>query len=109
MQQLMKSRIFQLLSEASQNEDFILLLKESYDEFSLKILTKLQLETNLTELYYSLGFVHLELAGICERLSGKEGKKCFKNCNKGPLFDRNEQAGIGMANYRTKQQSQVYS
>lgn len=81
MQQLIKTRLFRLLSEISQTESSTSQLKDSYDEFALKLLTKLQLETNHTELYYSLGFVHLELAGVCERLSGGKGKKCFKNRN----------------------------
>lgn len=80
MQKLIKARLFQMLSKASQNEDFTSQLKESYDEFALKILSKLQLESNHTELYYSLGVVQLELAGFCERLSGEKGKKCPKYC-----------------------------
>ena len=79
MQQLMKARLFRLLSETSQNEDFTSQLRESYDDFALKLLAKLQQETNHTELYYSLGFVHLELAGVCERFSGGKEKKCSKN------------------------------
>lgn len=75
MQKLIKTRLFQMLSKTSQNEDFTSQLKESYDEFALKILSKLQLESNHTELYYSIGFVQIELAGICERLSGGKGGK----------------------------------
>lgn len=79
MKQLMQSKFFRLLSEISQTEEFASQLRESYDEFALKILSKLQLEPNHTELYYSFGFVQLELAGVCERLSGRKGEKCPKN------------------------------
>lgn len=79
MQQLKKTRLFRLLSEGPQTEDFTSQLKESYDEFALKLLTKLQLETNHSELFYSLGFVLIELAGVHERLSGRVEKKCPDN------------------------------
>lgn len=106
MQQLIKARLFRLLSETSQNEAFTSQLKESYDDFALKLLTKLQLETNHPELYYSLGFVHLELAGVCERFSGGEEKKYPENRAQDDLFGRIRQTSIRMANYCTEQQSQ---
>ena len=109
MQQLMQSRLIRLLSEASQQENSTSQLEESYDEFALKILTRIQLETNQIELYYSLGFVHLKLVGICERLSCEQEKKCLENCNQSHVFGRISKTGIGMANYCTKEQSRMYS
>jgi len=76
MQKLMQSRLFQLLLDPSLNKDSISQLEESCDEFALKVLAKLRLETNYQELYFGLGFIHLKLAGICERLSGEQEKKC---------------------------------
>lgn len=99
MQKLMQSRLFRLLSETSQNENNISQLEESYDEFAMNILTRLQLEANHTELYYSLGFVYLKLAGICERLSGGEKKKYPENSNQGHVSGRIGHAGTGMADY----------
>jgi hypothetical protein len=78
MKQLLQSTIFRLLSELTEEKD-IFKLEESCDEFALKLLTRLQIETNPMELYYSLGFVHLKLAGIGEHISGEQGKKCLKN------------------------------
>jgi hypothetical protein len=81
MQQLIKSKLFRILSDNSQKEGFTSQLEESYDEFALKILTRIQQETNQIELYYSLGFVYSKLAGICERLSDEQEKKCLENRN----------------------------
>jgi hypothetical protein len=103
MQKLMQSRFFRLLSEASQNEDYTSQLEESYDEFALKILTRLQLETNHAELCYSLGFIHLKLAGICERLSSEQEKKRLKNSTQNHVFGRISDTGAGMANKCAKQ------
>ena len=103
MQKLMQSGLFRLLSETSQNENNISQLEESYDEFAMNILTRLQLETNHTELYYTFGFVHLKLAGTCERLSGGEGKKRPENSHQGYVSGWTGYAGTGMADYCSKQ------
>ncbi len=81
MQKLMQSGLFRLLSEPSLNEAHASQLEKSYDEFALMILARLQSDINLAGLYYSLGFVHLKLAGICKCLSGGQEKKCLKGCN----------------------------
>ena len=76
MQKLMQSRLFQLLLDSSLNEESLSQLEESCDEFALKILAKLRLETSYQELYFGFGFIHVKLAGICERLFGEQKKKC---------------------------------
>lgn len=77
MRQLMNLRLFSLLTGTSQNKNLLTELKLAYEEFALKLLDKLQTEVNLTDLYYNLGFVRLELVEICNNLSDREGKKCF--------------------------------
>lgn len=76
MKQLMNSRLFSLLEETSQNKDQLIEMKSAYEEFALKLLDKLKTETSLTELYYNLGFVRLELTEICNNLSDRKEKKC---------------------------------
>lgn len=56
------------------------------------------MEVNLMELYYSFGFVHLKLAGICEQLSGEKGKKCLENRHQKHVFGRTGYAGFRMEN-----------
>lgn len=85
MKQLMNSRLFQLLTKASKEKDVLTELTKSYDEFALKLLDKLQIESNIAKLYYHLGFVRLELVGIRDGLSDKEEKKCLKIYNQGNL------------------------
>jgi hypothetical protein len=85
MKQLMSSRLFLLLAKTSKGEDLLTELTEVYEEFSVKLLDKLQTETNITKLYYNLGFVRLELVGIQDGLSDKEEKKCLKIYNQGNL------------------------
>ena len=108
MQKLMQSGLFRLLSDTSQNEVSTSQLEELYDEFALKVLTRLQLVNNPQELYFSLGFVHSKLAGVCEQLSGEQGKKCPENRTQSRISGRIGYAGIGMANYSTNKQNQVY-
>lgn len=103
MQKFMQLELFRLLAEIPQNEAHTSQLEESYDEFALKVLTRLQLETNPAELYYSFGFVHLKLAGICERLSGEQGKKCPENSFQNHVLVGIGYAGAGMANHCTRQ------
>lgn len=81
MKQLMNSRLFLLLTKASKEKDVLTELTKAYDEFALKLLDKLQIESNITKLYYHLGFVRLELVGIRGGLSDKEEKKCLKIYN----------------------------
>lgn len=64
----MNSRLFSLLSEESGENNFLTKLEEAYEEFAVKLLNKLQIETNIAKLYYHLGFVRLELVGIRETL-----------------------------------------
>lgn len=85
MKQLTQSKLFLLLLEPSQNEKAINQLKKAYEEFAVKLLDKLQIETNIAKLYYHLGFVRLELVGIRDGLSDKEEKKCLKIYNQGNL------------------------
>ena len=85
MKQLMDSRLFSLLSKKDRNNNLFKELKEAYEEFSVKLLEKLQTESNITKLYYHLGFVRLELVGIQDGLSDKEEKKCLKIYNQGNL------------------------
>jgi len=63
----------------SQQQNFIIKLKQAYEEFALSLLKKLQEETNITELYYHLGFVRLELVGIRDNLSDGQEKNALKN------------------------------
>lgn len=81
MKQLMNLRLFSLLSDTSQSSEFITKLKNAYEEFALKLLDKLQTETNITKLYYHLGFVRLELVGIRKILSDGQEKKCHEIYN----------------------------
>lgn len=85
MKQLMSSRLFLLLTKTSKEKDVLTELTKAYDEFALKLLDKLQIESNITKLYYHLGFVRLELVGIRYGLSDKEEKKCLKIYNQGNL------------------------
>jgi len=78
MKQLMKLRLFSLLKDASCVK-LSTQLENAYEEFSVKLLDKLQTETNITKLYYKLGFVRLELVGLRDELSDKEEKKCLEN------------------------------
>jgi hypothetical protein len=102
MQKLMQSRLFRLLSEPSQSEDYISQVEKSCDEFALQVLEKLQSETNYYELYFSLGFIHTKLAGVYERLSGGEEKKCPENRGQGNVSRRIGYAGFEMANHCTE-------
>lgn len=108
MQKLMQTRLFRLLSEASQYEVSTSQLEESHDEFALKVLTRIQLEDKPQELYFSLGFVHIKLAGIRERLSGGQEKKCPENRVQNHVCGSIGYAGIGMANYSTNKPNQVF-
>ena len=83
MKQLMSSRLFLLLKEISKGKEVFIKLESAYEEFALKLLDKLQIETNITKLYYHLGFARLELVGIRDGLSDKEEKKCLKIYNQG--------------------------
>lgn len=87
MQMFMQSDLFRLLSENPQNEVSTTQLEELYDEFALNVLKRLQLEQNNAELYFVLGFVHSKLAGVCERLSGRQGKKCPENSSQSDVSD----------------------
>ncbi len=78
MKQLMRSRLFLLLMKTSKEKDVLTELTEAYEEFALKLLDKLQIETNIAKLYYHLGFVRLELVGIRDTLSDGQKKKCVK-------------------------------
>jgi len=74
MDYLLKTKLFSLLSNTSTvtNEE----MQCAYEDFALKLLNKLQMETNITTLYYSLGYVRLELAEISEKLFDGKGEKC---------------------------------
>ena len=58
MKQLMDSRLFSLLSKKDRNNNLFKELKEAYEEFSVKLLEKLQTESNITKLYY-LSLIHI--------------------------------------------------
>lgn len=81
MKQLMNSNLFSLLKNQYENKRNKSNLEEAYEEFAEKLLDKLRTELDITELYYNLGFVRLELVGIRDSLFGKEGKKCLKYYN----------------------------
>lgn len=101
MQMFMQLGLFRLLSENPQNEVSRALLEELYDEFALKVFKRLQLEQNYAELYFVLGFVHSKLAGVCERLSGRQGKKCPEISIQCYGLDKNGHAVTGMAYHST--------
>lgn len=108
MQKLMQSRIFRLLSETSQRDISTIQLDKSCDEFAIKVLTRIQFEENHQELYFSLGFIHSKLAGVCEQLSGEQGKKCPKNRSQSHVFGGFGNASVGMANHSTEKQNEVF-
>ncbi|EGK04417.1 hypothetical protein HMPREF9456_00744 [Dysgonomonas mossii DSM 22836] len=81
----MNLKLFSILSKQDESNNFLTKLEEAYDEFALKLLDRLQIESNITKLYYHLGFVRLELVGIRDGLSDKEEKKCLKIYNQGNL------------------------
>jgi hypothetical protein len=85
MKNLMNLKLFSILSKQDESNNFLTKLEEAYDEFALKLLDRLQIESNITKLYYHLGFVRLELVGIRDGLSDKEEKKCLKIYNQGNL------------------------
>lgn len=93
----MNSRLFSLLSEKERDNNSLKELKNAYEEFSLKLLDKLQIETNITKLYYHLGFVRLELVGIRDVLSDGQEKKCLKIYNQGNLSYRYRTKNFTMA------------
>lgn len=83
MKQLMQMRLFSLLSNASERTKCTTKLKDAYGEFAQYLLEKLQSETNLLELYYSLGYARLELIGISKDLAKEGEKKYTLNNRKG--------------------------
>lgn len=85
MKQLMNSRLFLLLAEASKEKSVLTELESAYGEFAVTLLNKLQAETNITKLYYHLGFVRLELVSIRDTLLDGQEKKCLNIYNKGNL------------------------
>lgn len=76
----MSSRLFLLLTESSQSQICLTKLESAYEEFAVTLLEKLQKETNITQLYYNLSFVRLELAEIRDFPSNEKGKKCLEFC-----------------------------
>lgn len=87
MKQLMNLRFFSLLTETSKDNCVLTKLEDAYEEFAVTLLEKLQKETNVTQLYYNLGFVRLELLGFRDIANLKNKKKCIKNYNQGYIFD----------------------
>jgi len=82
MTQLLESKLFFILKASSLvDEDYLKKLKLAYEEFAVTLLNKLQKQTNVTKLYYHLGFVRLELIGIRDTLLDGQEKKCLENCN----------------------------
>jgi hypothetical protein len=80
MEQLMKMRLFSQLRDSLQSNELLTGLEEAYKEFAQQLLNKLQTGTNLTELYFNLSYVRLELAGVQNNLPDGQGEKCFKYC-----------------------------
>lgn len=74
----MKMRLFSLLRDGLPSNELLTGLEEAYKEFSQQLLNKLQTGTNLTELYFNLSYVRLELAGVQDNLPDGQGEKCFK-------------------------------
>lgn len=81
MEQLMKLNLFSILKGQLENSSNQLKLGIAYEEFAVELQEKLQSETNITKLYYTLGLIRLELVGIRNTLSDEKEKKCFKCCN----------------------------
>ena len=96
MKQLMNLRLLSLLTETSKNKNVLTKLEEAYEEFAVTLLNKLEIETNVTKLYYHLGFIRLELAGIRERLTNGQEKKCLEDYNEGNLSYRYRTENITM-------------
>ncbi len=76
----MKLRLFSLLTNEIEDNQVTNEISKAYEEFAVKIFDKLKVETDISELYYNLGFVRLELAGLRDKISGEKGKKCFGFC-----------------------------
>ncbi|MFV0330748.1 MAG: hypothetical protein ACK5KL_13180 [Dysgonomonas sp.] len=85
MKQLMNSRLFLLLADTSKEKSVLTELEPAYGEFAVILLNKLQAGTNITKLYYHLGFVRLELVNIRDTLLVGQEKKCLKIYNQGNL------------------------
>lgn len=80
MKELMNLNLFSLLQNPEKLSFNQLNLKFAYEEFAMKLLEKLQKESDKISLYYNLGFIKLELIGVCSSLSSKEKKKYNRNC-----------------------------
>lgn len=75
MKQLLKLRLFSLLTKEIEDDHVANEISKAYEEFALKIFDKLRVEQNITELYYNLGFVRLEqLIGLRDNISGENKK-----------------------------------
>jgi len=80
MKQLVNLRFFLLLRKGAKNKFVLTQLEDAYEEFATRLLEKLHSETDITKLYYHLGFVKLEFAGIKDNLSDGQEKKCLNVC-----------------------------
>ena len=81
MKQLMKSRLFLLLTDTSKEKITLSNLESVYEEFADKLLEKSQKEIDLARLYYDLSFLRLELVEMCSHFSARKGEKCIKFSN----------------------------
>lgn len=76
----MKLRLFSLLTNEIEDNQVTNEISKAYEEFAVKIFDKLKVEPDISELYYNLGFIRLELTGLRDNISGEKGKKCLDFC-----------------------------
>lgn len=77
MKHLMNLKLFSLLTSKMEGDYVANEVIEAYEEFAVKIFEKLKLESDISELYYNLGFIRLELVGLRDNRSDKMEKKCI--------------------------------
>lgn len=71
---------FILLTETSKEGMCLIKLEEAYEKFAVDLNKKLHSEMNISEQYYNLGLIRLELVGIQHSLSDEKKKKCIYCC-----------------------------
>ncbi|MDR1504364.1 MAG: hypothetical protein LBT43_18100 [Prevotella sp.] len=74
MENLMQLRIFSLVSEKIENEN---VLKDAYNEFAQSLQKEVVNNSSLSNSYYGLGYINLELIGLQHIVSSEKGKNIF--------------------------------
>lgn len=76
MHKVMKTKLFRLLSNASQvkNEE----MQRSYEEFTKQVKTVSQSEQEFSEIFRALNFIRIELDSVGSSVLYGQGEKCPK-------------------------------